>query len=215
MDLFAKWEIETYLISFQLNGGEFTDTFNETAYIDSNTYLIGKNTNQIQEILLYYNVNSASYHLISFDYMGYSVEFIPVKDGFTFMGWYEDEYFEEEQSYSFGGGEVGNKMFFAKWQENPSPYHEFIPSGGSINRLDLDEFDPVTIIDKFVITDDLNQEILYIYESYITNKHGGIHTYVIINTTGVITKLDFFDIRQTINIDVTKANFYLYMGVSL
>jgi uncharacterized repeat protein (TIGR02543 family) len=43
----------------------------------------------------------------------------PTRPGFRFEGWYTNEDFEGEQVFAVSQGSIGNRMFFARWEEEP------------------------------------------------------------------------------------------------
>ena len=57
----------------------------------------------------------------------------PTKDGHTFAGWHEDEFFETP--WDFNDGITGSMTLYAKWTEKPSPEP---PSGGSSSDGNMD-----------------------------------------------------------------------------
>lgn len=83
--LYAKWEKNTYLVHFELNGGE------------------GVEDQKVSEI---------------------KSEPVPVKEGFTFLGWYLENTFEHKVSFPY---EVTHEVtFYAKWEEKKEDALTFV-----------------------------------------------------------------------------------------
>ena len=83
--LYAKWKKNTYLVHFELNGGE------------------GVEDQKVSEI---------------------QSEPVPVKEGFTFLGWYLENTFEHKVSFPY---EVTHEVtFYAKWEEKKEDTLTFV-----------------------------------------------------------------------------------------
>jgi basic membrane protein A len=116
MHLIAKWEIETYTITFDLDGGEFNDYFSGTISLDSNTKLIGTILDsESMQIVIEYTILSNKYTLIEFEYFNQSINITTDKYASKFDGWYSIDNIFGDEIIEFGGGSFGNLTLIAKW----------------------------------------------------------------------------------------------------
>ena len=88
VDLYAKWSLRQYGIAFELNEGAFVDGF----------------------------VPPSSYNVKSGE-VGLPASGDLVRDGFVFKGWHEDAGFADAAVAAIQAGSVGDKTFYAKWEE--------------------------------------------------------------------------------------------------
>ncbi|MCM1298338.1 MAG: InlB B-repeat-containing protein [Firmicutes bacterium] len=51
---------------------------------------------------------------------------VPVKEGFKFMGWYENEDLSDSAVYKIPADSAGNKIYYAKWVENDAKEYSVI-----------------------------------------------------------------------------------------
>jgi uncharacterized repeat protein (TIGR02543 family) len=93
--LYGKWNIETYDINYELNGG--------INVVNSNTYTIETSTITLNE---------------------------PTKEGYTFIGWYENSDFDSEPINEINLGSNGDIILYAQWQINQYTI-TFDSNGGS------------------------------------------------------------------------------------
>lgn len=88
VSLYAKWQIEQYAISYELNGGSFTNGFVPPSV---------------------YTIESGGLTLPSAADLA--------RPGHKFAGWYEDATFATPAVVGIGEGETGDRTFYAKWEE--------------------------------------------------------------------------------------------------
>lgn len=81
--LYAKWDLSTYTIAYQLDGGILSETY-ETEY----------------------TIESFTINLPT-----------PSKDGFSFLGWFDNAQNDGQSITSVPSGSFGNRTFYAKWGE--------------------------------------------------------------------------------------------------
>lgn len=55
----------------------------------------------------------------------------PTRNGYTFMGWYDNEEFDGDKIESLVQGSIGDRTFYAKWSEPIEYSITFYPNGGS------------------------------------------------------------------------------------
>ena len=152
-NIYAKWKINNYSISYNLNGGSLSNPINSytveqrvtlpiptkkgytfTGWSNSNTIEKGSIGNKtftanwkINSYSISYNLNGGS---LSNPINSYTVEQrvtlpIPTKKGYTFKGWSNSNVIEK--------GSTGNKTFTANWQVN-SYSISYNLNGGSLSN---------------------------------------------------------------------------------
>ena len=95
MELYAKWELIEYGITYECNGGD---------YIDWRSY----------------HIETPTFALPT-----------PVRAGYTFMGWYDNDRLEGDRVEVVPTGSIGDRGYYAKWSE-PIVYSvTFDSNGGS------------------------------------------------------------------------------------
>ena len=164
--LYAKWDVNSYTITFVKNNGEQNDivSYDFGAAVSEPTpvnegYTFGKwyesqsfagdpyvfGTMPAKNITLYakWAVNPYTLTLVKnngeanaeviyeFDEQ-MNVPSVPVKEGYTFAGWYESQTFEGEQ-YAFGKMPAKNFTLYAKWTINSYDL-TFVKNNGEQNE---------------------------------------------------------------------------------
>ena len=103
---YARWEIKTYNIAFNNNGGNIEDEVIPSSY----TY-----NNEVE-------LPSEVY-----------------KDGYEFLGWYDNPNFYNDPISKIEKGDFGNKIFYAKWLVKSYDVI-FVTNGGTINSGNIAKY---------------------------------------------------------------------------
>ena len=126
--LYAKWDLNTYTITYELNGGiSESQTFPSSYTIENSA------------------ISLPTENLIS-------------KTGFKFAGWYTSpDYFPEEQITEIKNGSYGNIKLYALWAGNYSISYDLMWASGVTNPNTITEFTTETeniLLQKPVYSDD-------------------------------------------------------------
>ena len=103
---YARWEIKTYTIAFNNNGGEIGDE------VVPSSYTYNKEVELPSEVY---------------------------KDGYEFLGWYDNPNFYNDPISRIEEGDFGNKTFYAKWLVE-SYGVIFETNGGTINSGNIAKY---------------------------------------------------------------------------
>ncbi len=122
ISLYAKWNLSTYLIKYELNGGE--TVLNPTTYtIETSDFILSS----------------------------------PIKEGFTFAGWFDNAIFTGNKIDCINKGSSGEKKLYAKW----------IPNTYNINYFIIGSEFNITLSPDEIIT---SVELGYNYSAALTSN---------------------------------------------